>query len=121
MSSLRRDLGARIAELREQRRIDAKTFAAASGLSRQMVGCIERGDNNTTCEVLERFAAILGCDAADMFNFPGKHRRHYARELVRLTPSDKLDGLIAAIEGYISAEVPIAGAILTAQRRSTPL
>jgi len=112
MSSLLVDLGRRIAALRSERRLERRDLSARIGLSPSGLGYLERGTTSTRTEIVERLAAALGVDAADLFTFPWRrYPRHHARELVRHTPDDKLDGLIAVMEAYLAAELPLVGLI----------
>jgi transcriptional regulator with XRE-family HTH domain len=118
MSSLKEDFGARVEALRVERGLDVATLAAASGLGERMVRAIEKGANFTSADVLERFAAALDCDVADLFAFPATgHMRHEMRELLRMTPTAHLEGLRGVMEEYLEGRVSMVGMMMRQRRR----
>jgi hypothetical protein len=56
-------------------------------------------------ELLGQLAQVYRVDVADLFTFPGEHRRHRLRELARLVPNAKLAELIAAAESVLGASL----------------
>jgi transcriptional regulator with XRE-family HTH domain len=104
-ANLAANLGRRVTDLRERlgHRIDE--VAAEAGLSRSGLWYIEHGRINTKIDVLERLVVVLGVDAADLFTFPWtRYPRHRARDLIRLTPENQIDGLVAAMEEYLQRQ-----------------
>lgn len=66
-----RDLVAwNIRRLRVARGISAETLAADATLDRAYMSQIERGLGNPTIDVLERIAAVLHAELAELFQLP---------------------------------------------------
>jgi transcriptional regulator with XRE-family HTH domain len=62
-----RRLGDRVRTLRRELGITQETLADRSGLHRTYIADIERGLRNPSLWSIERLAAGLGCEVADLF------------------------------------------------------
>ncbi|OUO93609.1 transcriptional regulator [Gordonibacter sp. An232A] len=66
-TSLKTQLGARIARLRTLTGLSRTTFALMIGVSRQYLADIEKGEANATVGMLECIAGGLGMAVEDLF------------------------------------------------------
>ena len=69
MATLRKKFGARLPEIRVQRRMTQEEFAEATDLSVDFLSLMERGRNAPSFETLERIAKRLRLPVADLFTF----------------------------------------------------
>jgi transcriptional regulator with XRE-family HTH domain len=90
MRSIQKLLGARLKELRDHEKLRVVEVAASLGVEPGTVYAIERGDHPPSFTLFLDFAKLYKVDEADLVTWPGTHPRHDLRELVRLTPLDKL-------------------------------
>lgn len=68
--AVRRDLGRRIAELRQARGFTQETIAERLGLSARYQQMIEAGEANFSIDTLLKIAAVLRVTGADLFAAP---------------------------------------------------
>ncbi len=68
---LSRHLGARVKQLRAERRWSLETLAGASGVSRSMLSQIEREEANPTLAVTQRIAQAFSMSLGDLLELPG--------------------------------------------------
>jgi transcriptional regulator with XRE-family HTH domain len=99
--SVRKALGARLKQLREEQGLKVERVAHWVGVDRTHIYGIERGDVWPSLEVLISLAAAYRTDPADLLVFPDQHVRHRFRELARLIPNAKLAGVIALVEKHL--------------------
>jgi len=66
--SLMKTFGANVRHYRKARGMNQRQFADASGLSVQMMGKIERGENPPSFESVEKIAAALDVPEAVLFS-----------------------------------------------------
>jgi transcriptional regulator with XRE-family HTH domain len=66
-----RDVGLRIAELRQGLGITLSEFAQRLGVTYQNLQRIERGEQNLTIRTMVKLATALGVRPADLFDPPG--------------------------------------------------
>lgn len=59
-----------VRRLRVLREISSETLAAKSGVDRAYTSRIERGLANPTVDILQRIAAVLGVEMAELFAVP---------------------------------------------------
>ena len=71
-SEVQHDFGRRLREVRKQRGITQEALAAAAGLDRSYVGCVERGERNVTLVNIHRLAAACGVEPARLLDPPGQ-------------------------------------------------
>ena len=64
---IRKALGLRIKELREERDLPQRAFAEASGLDRSYLAAIENGQVNVGIKTDERIAAGFGISVEQLF------------------------------------------------------
>ena len=64
---LPRRIGARVRELRRAAEISQEELAARSGLHRNYVGSIERGERDVGTDALDRLAGALEISLAEFF------------------------------------------------------
>lgn len=67
MPELRQEIGARIRTWRRDRKLTQAALAARSGLSRDMIGFIERGRAAPSLAALERISSALGVSMVVLF------------------------------------------------------
>lgn len=63
---LQRRVGENLRRLRRERGLSQEAFADAIGYHRTYVGGVERGERNLTLRTVERLAAVLEVDPADL-------------------------------------------------------
>ncbi len=64
---LRRAIGRRLRELRQEAGLSQERLAAAAGLHRTFSGKLERGESAATVESLAAFCSALGITLAEFF------------------------------------------------------
>lgn len=69
---MRTQLGERLADLRQAAGLSRRQLAALAGLADRHVGDIECGRLSPTVKTLERLAAALGCEPADLLAVSGR-------------------------------------------------
>jgi transcriptional regulator with XRE-family HTH domain len=90
LSTLKKQLGARVRELRKKLRWTQADLAERVSLSVNMIGYIERGERFPSPETFVKLADVLGVQVWDLFSFPPKSceedpaRRTAVRELDEL-------------------------------------
>jgi transcriptional regulator with XRE-family HTH domain len=67
MNTLQSQVGARIRELREQKRISQEALAGICNLHRTYIGLIERGKRSLSLATVEQIAIGLGVAPSDLF------------------------------------------------------
>jgi transcriptional regulator with XRE-family HTH domain len=91
MRGLPKLLGQRLKQLREAQGLRVPEAAALLGIGVPHLYNVERGVAQPSLDLLGDLATVYKVDVSDLFVFPEAHPRHAARELVRLTPTAKLD------------------------------
>jgi transcriptional regulator with XRE-family HTH domain len=82
-------VGARLKQLRLERRLTQEQLAEAAGLSYKFVGEVERGVGNPTLTTLDTLTGALGVDVGDLFQAeytprpPSAHDVFLAREALQ--------------------------------------
>lgn len=112
-ASVRKALGARLKQLREEQGLRVEQVAHSIGVDRTHIYGIERGDVWPSLEVMISLAVAYRVDPADLLVFPDQHVRHKFRELARLVPNAKLAAVIALVEKHLGLsleELTTAGA-----------
>jgi transcriptional regulator with XRE-family HTH domain len=61
-------LGANVRALREARGLTQAQLGELAGVSDQLIGRVERADNQATLKSIKKVAAALGVDALDLFS-----------------------------------------------------
>ncbi|MCU1282229.1 MAG: Transcriptional regulator [bacterium] len=120
--SVRKALGARLKQLREEQGLKVENVAHWVGVDRTHVYGIERGDTWPSVELLVSLASAYRVDPADLLIFPEQHVRHRFRELARLIPNAKLAAVIALVEKHLGVsleELTTAGAPVVTARKKT--
>ena len=69
MATLRKQFGARLRQIRAQRRMTQERFAETLNLSVDFLSLVERGINAPSFETLEKIARRLRISVADLFKF----------------------------------------------------
>lgn len=69
MATLRKKFGARLRQIRAQRRMTQEQFAEALDISVDFLSLIERGKNAPSFETLDKIAKRLRLSIADLFTF----------------------------------------------------
>jgi transcriptional regulator with XRE-family HTH domain len=65
---LQQRLGRNLRILRKGKGLSQEAFADALGIHRTYMGGLERGERNITLKTVERIAAALGIDPADLLS-----------------------------------------------------
>ena len=105
MPSIKKALGARLKQLREEQSLKVEDVAQWVGIDRTHIYGLERGDSWPSVEVLVGLATVYRVDAADLFVFPEMHVRHRFRELARVIPNARLASLIALAEEHLGTSL----------------
>ena len=87
MSDSLKRLGARVRQLRTEKKLSQEAFGEQSGISTKYVSDLERGSANVSVHVLERVAATLGVTTIDLLN----NEHQAARELLVKEIADFLE------------------------------
>lgn len=116
MPSLKKALGARLKQLREEQNLRAEDVAQWVGVDRTHIYSLERGDSWPSVELLISLATVYRVDPADILTFPDMHVRHRFRELARLIPNAKLASVIAIAEEHLGTTLQ---EMMTAQKPAT--
>ena len=69
MATLRKKFGARLREIRIQRRMTQEEFAESLDISVDFLSLMERGRNAPSFETLDKMARRLRLPVADLFSF----------------------------------------------------
>jgi transcriptional regulator with XRE-family HTH domain len=64
---IRKDIGRRVAGMRQKLKLSARVVAEKLGMSREAVTHIEQGRNNISAVSLWKLATLFDCDLADFF------------------------------------------------------
>jgi transcriptional regulator with XRE-family HTH domain len=64
---VKRRFGARLRRVRKSRKLSQEKVALLAGIDRSYLGGIERGENNVSLVNIERIAAALGIEPAELF------------------------------------------------------
>lgn len=64
-------LGENLRRLRTARGLSQEALASVSGINRNYIGGVERGERNVTLTTLARFAAVFDVDPADLLRRAG--------------------------------------------------
>jgi transcriptional regulator with XRE-family HTH domain len=72
---LQRRLGRNLRSLRKAKGLSQEVFADTLGIHRTYMGGLERGERNVTLKTVERIAAALGVDPADLLAETAQERR----------------------------------------------
>lgn len=68
MRDIRREFGARIRQIRNDRGWSQEDLADRAGLHRTYIGSVERGEQNLSLVNIERLAVTLGVSLAELFS-----------------------------------------------------
>lgn len=79
MSDLRRKVGLRVRQLRENQGLTQDKLAEKAELSSDTIGYIERGQRAPSFSALERLAKVLGVEERELFSFQGSVFKVVAR------------------------------------------
>ena len=71
---LQKQLGQRMAELRQTRQLTQTGLAKKIGCLVELISLVERGVNSPSVAGLEKFARVLGVEVVDLFTFERKKR-----------------------------------------------
>lgn len=107
----RRDLGQRIADLRQDAKLTQAELAEELGMPRTAVGAIEAGTRNTTAYELMELARALGVGVPDLLATSGEsvvpHRNRWT-ELARQIQQSRLSYAQLAATSWESGDVVAA-------------
>lgn len=84
MADLRGQLGARVKQLRQSRRLTQEQLAERAGLSHKFIGELERGRGNPTLTTLTSLGEALGVDLVDLLGIAVQKPRVSARQATLL-------------------------------------
>lgn len=101
MTDLRGQLGARVKQLRQSRRLTQEQVAERSGLSHKFIGEIERGLGNPTLTTLASMADALGVGLVDLLSLEAERpARLSARQASQVREA------LASIETLVELAAP---------------
>lgn len=86
---IRKSVGLRIKQVRQQRELPAKTIARKLGITRSALTLIEGGRNNVNAVTLWKIACLLGCAIEEFFPDPADGHSLSKRDLALLEREDK--------------------------------
>jgi len=69
MGDIKRSLGLRIRQLRLAKGLTQEQLAHLSGISRQYIGDVERGERNIAIVNIQKIARALGVTLSELFDF----------------------------------------------------
>lgn len=69
MADIKKSLGLRIRQLRMAKGLTQEQLADLSGISRQYIGDVERGERNIAIVNIEKIARALGVTLRELFDF----------------------------------------------------
>jgi transcriptional regulator with XRE-family HTH domain len=69
MADIKKSLGLRIRQLRMSKGLTQEQLADLSGISRQYIGDVERGERNIAIVNIEKIARALGVTLRELFDF----------------------------------------------------
>jgi len=69
MADIKKSLGLRIRRLRLSKGLTQEQLAHLSGISRQYIGDVERGERNIAIVNIEKIARALGVTLSELFDF----------------------------------------------------
>ena len=100
MTDLRGQVGARLKQLRQARRLTQEQLAERASLSYKFVGEIERGRGNPTLTTLNALSEALGVGLADLLGIE--------TEAPRLTPKQvtQVREALASLETLVASSAP---------------
>jgi transcriptional regulator with XRE-family HTH domain len=81
---LRGQLGARVRQLRQSKRLTQEQLAERAGLSQKFVGELERGRGNPTLTTLAALGEALGVELVDLLGIAVQRPRVTARQATLL-------------------------------------
>ena len=95
MDDRRRLLGARIRELRMERRLSQERLAELMAANVTYLSAVERGKENPTLDFMIKVADALEADLADLFEFAwlGMNERELRKKLRAMIDKADLDAL----------------------------
>jgi transcriptional regulator with XRE-family HTH domain len=99
MNDVKKLIGPRIRQLRLERGLSVMDLCEATGLSRNWVYVLERGDHEPSLETVARLADVLGCDENDLLTFPDSAIRHAVIDLTRHASLDVLQEMKRLLQG----------------------
>jgi XRE family aerobic/anaerobic benzoate catabolism transcriptional regulator len=90
-----KNLGRRVLEAREQRRLSRAALAREAHVSERYLAQLEAGEGNATVVLLRRLAAALGVGIVDLLDAsPAVPERRMLRRFLDSLPADKLSELL---------------------------
>ena len=100
MSDQLERVGARLKELRRERRLTQEQLAEAAGLSYKFLGEVERGRGNPTLTTLSALSEALGVGLVDLLGLEGERPRLSARQVSQVRDA------LASIENLVESAAP---------------
>ena len=106
MRTLKKHVGARLRQLREEKRMSVLDLATSSGISRSAIYNVESGRYFPSLESLGRMAQVLRVDELDFLCFPEAHARHALIDRLRGAPVTTVMDLLDAQKSRAKRSAP---------------
>jgi len=100
VTDLRGQVGARLRQLRQARRLTQEQLAERAGLSDKFIGEVERGRGNPTLTTLSALSEALGVGLIDLLGLEGERPRLTARQVSQVRDA------LASIETLVESAAP---------------
>lgn len=113
MANVRARVGARLRQLRLERRLTQEQLAEASDLSSKFIGEVERGVGNPTLTTLDAVTSALGVDVGELFNTESTGRLLTAHELTLAREA------LQSLDGFVRRATPSPDLRSRVRRRTT--
>lgn len=112
MTDLRGQVGARLKQLRQARRLTQEALAERAGLSYKFIGEVERGRGNPTLTTLAALANALGVSLIDLLGVEADRPRLTPRQATQVRDA------LASLETLVEWAAPPAATPKKSRRRS---
>ena len=111
MTDLHGQVGARLRQLRQARKLTQEQLAERAGLSYKFIGEVERGRGNPTLTTLSALGDALGVGLVDLLGLDGERPRLTARQVSQVRDA------LASIETLVESAAPTTEAKARTRRR----
>jgi transcriptional regulator with XRE-family HTH domain len=118
INDLKKLIGPRLKQLRLERDLSVVDICERTGLSRNWVYVLERGEHEPSLETVARFADVLGVDENDILTFPESTIRHEVIDLTRHVSLDVLHEMKRMMKDRLERKARARASTSGSRRRS---